>query len=1407
MNYIIVSTSKSDYQEWQIRLLIWSIKKTGQKGKLIVLLSDDTNYVPKPNSFDFDEEIVEVVPLPNWAIEWRDKHDDDWGGIPNKYESFNWVAKHYPFEDDDTLLFLDPDMIFVKPVNHEPKEHEIIGQKWIGYAHLKGWERFSHYEKSFMYPFTLKYSTLKLISKDFKEFCFQVRKQVGKWESDMWGLDYAAKNNNVNIQYLDDFGFCTAWRPNNDKELSPVIHFPNSVDDINNERIFFKQDYTYTPNQPIEISRTRNHLDNVLLTNISQERTDFIYHLKWDFKNIFKFYTGESGYIYLKPYPGGFNNIRMSLEIAICLTYLTNRTLILPEPYQMYLVKGSSDFSTYFDLNRLGIKMETVQEYSQKKGIEATATAIKEVSKVLDFDVIDTIINTEYVPVPSNFKKNKASLDLKNLIGDDDEIVYCDGNLLGSFEQIFHTAQATELKKLIAKHVVYRNDIFDLGWQFINSIGDREYYATHIRRNDFQYKELYFSCERILEQLNGIVPSGATLYIATDHKDKSFFAPLMAVYEVVFYDDILQKLELEDFNVNWIPIVEQLICTRAVKFIGMKFSTLSSYIYRMRGYMNDIEDKYYYENGMPFEPSIQTDYQKDTQARSSWCREYKSIWNLESDTLFVSIASYADKQLIPTIENLLAKAANPNRIVIGVHLQDTKEAYQELLDKDIAQLKILYTPKEEAQGVVWARNEIKRQLFDGEKYFLQIDSHSRFKQGWDNLLVNQHQSIEEPKVILTTYPNAYKISDENEEYLKLTNNSPLKIKQFLNEGEQDNRLRPENLGPLKDGEIVENKWCAAGFLFTKSSWLKDVQLPNNIKFNGEEDLLTHLSFLNGYHLCLTSEATVWHNYNFKNEKTNEPYKEINKNSIEDNAVQIVNEVLAECQHFGKLKALEAYLGITFKDAYQGIKIDASTLFLNKNESTTSFKELQPSKSFRIITSKTANRFAWDISRLQFLSHSGELVGTPISSGFALMPSLDYGEHHAFSNEGGFWGGRPDENGYFWLGIEVPEPTLINQIILDQPAPHFTCEIDIQTKDAQDNWVTIDTKSDLQAGSNTVPIFHENAAPNLKVLVWAINESRTKMEQMCAQLITTANQFEVDINLFGIGTKHTEHKQRIWLLHEYLQNVHPETIILCMDGADTLFNDTSEQLLEKFLKFNTRILISAEKDFTYQHLHFKDRFDAIDSNYRYVNAGTFMGYAGDLLEMFANIIELNEKYPSSNDQGLIGIWASLYLHQPEIVQLDSNGEIFWVTTQDWLQLETVAHTEKEIFNPNTNTKPVIIHCVGNNFPPHRRAYDAAFERITNQNKVFFELQFPSGEQHDFHCSFRELKQLIEKQEGLHSDNQIYIKDGLIFDGSNEEETKVTMHLLIKVQGKYLVCSAALETVADGLGYIPLVVPQL
>lgn len=108
-------------------------------------------------------------------------------------------------------------------------------------------------------------------------------------------------------------------------------------------------------------------------------------------------------------------------------------------------------------------------------------------------------------------------------------------------------------------------------------------------------------------------------------------------------------------------------------------------------------------------------------------------------SIFVSIVSFRDPETNPTILDLFDRASNPSRVSVGLVWQ---------LDLDVAQdenmrratpatgsscvrggsVRSLLMPAADAAGPSWARRAAQT-LWKGEKYFLQIDSHTRFRPG------------------------------------------------------------------------------------------------------------------------------------------------------------------------------------------------------------------------------------------------------------------------------------------------------------------------------------------------------------------------------------------------------------------------------------------------------------------------------------------------------------------------------------------------------------------------------------------------------------------------------------------------------------------------------------------------------
>ena len=89
-------------------------------------------------------------------------------------------------------------------------------------------------------------------------------------------------------------------------------------------------------------------------------------------------------------------------------------------------------------------------------------------------------------------------------------------------------------------------------------------------------------------------------------------------------------------------------------------------------------------------------------------------------TIFVAIASYRDRELVPTVLDCIAKAARPDEIRIAV-------CWQHLGDEDISairdlpQVDIQEYDARESRGACWARDKTFQQ-YRGEEWLLQVDT-------------------------------------------------------------------------------------------------------------------------------------------------------------------------------------------------------------------------------------------------------------------------------------------------------------------------------------------------------------------------------------------------------------------------------------------------------------------------------------------------------------------------------------------------------------------------------------------------------------------------------------------------------------------------------------------------------------
>lgn len=229
-------------------------------------------------------------------------------------------------------------------------------------------------------------------------------------------------------------------------------------------------------------------------------------------------------------------------------------------------------------------------------------------------------------------------------------------------------------------------------------------------------------------------------------------------------------------------------------------------------------------------------------------------------TIFVSIASYRDPDLGNTIRSLFEKAADPGRIFIGICLQwspgdDSDCAVPaNLLARYPEQIRVHEVHAAESRGACWARARVQ-DLYRGEDYYFQIDSHMRFLEAWDERLLGMLRLCPAEKTVLSTYPLAFTPPDQFSAEQLVT----MRPKGFdlhgvltLNSTLSALETAPEIPAPVA--------FVSAGMLFGPAACILDVPYDPYLYFEGEEIMLAVRLWTHGWDLRQPNRAVAYHNY-------------------------------------------------------------------------------------------------------------------------------------------------------------------------------------------------------------------------------------------------------------------------------------------------------------------------------------------------------------------------------------------------------------------------------------------------------------------------------------------------------------------------------------------------------------------
>jgi hypothetical protein len=226
------------------------------------------------------------------------------------------------------------------------------------------------------------------------------------------------------------------------------------------------------------------------------------------------------------------------------------------------------------------------------------------------------------------------------------------------------------------------------------------------------------------------------------------------------------------------------------------------------------------------------------------------------DQIYIQIASYRDTELPLTIQSAINNAEFPGRLTFGICWQYDEQTYTDLdIYLNDPRFRIFQRYYEHSKGCCWARNRTNL-LYEGEKFTLQIDAHTRFAEHWDSRFIKMLESVDSDKPLLSTYPAPFEYIDGEVRRCTDRGVQKMALKQLYR-----NLTTRHNTKTVEDSsKPVPGKFIGAGQIFTLGQFCREVEYDPELYFNGEEISLAARAYTQGYDFFCPNEDLLWHLY-------------------------------------------------------------------------------------------------------------------------------------------------------------------------------------------------------------------------------------------------------------------------------------------------------------------------------------------------------------------------------------------------------------------------------------------------------------------------------------------------------------------------------------------------------------------
>ena len=239
-----------------------------------------------------------------------------------------------------------------------------------------------------------------------------------------------------------------------------------------------------------------------------------------------------------------------------------------------------------------------------------------------------------------------------------------------------------------------------------------------------------------------------------------------------------------------------------------------------------------------------------------------------SSTIFVQIAAYRDPDLPATLHNLIQRAAQPERLRFGICLQlaaDDPPHWGTSAFPDHPHLKSIRFDAAESRGACWARRQAQG-VYGGEDFLLQIDSHMRAVEHWDDLLLTTWRECSDERAVLSVYPNGFQQPCR----LQTSTLPVMAAAGFDSYGILKLRgISRFQLPEEQPDRPIPGAFIAGGFLFGPGSIVSDVPYDPDLYFYGEEIAMSARLWTSGFNIYAPNRLLLFHLY--KTEHTDQEH--------------------------------------------------------------------------------------------------------------------------------------------------------------------------------------------------------------------------------------------------------------------------------------------------------------------------------------------------------------------------------------------------------------------------------------------------------------------------------------------------------------------------------------------------------